>query len=69
MIGFFPDPGSPTHTLGSLVSSFWVKSTKILCQLAKQNYFQSREICGYTKKVTGKTTNSFFLPFVVVAGS
>ncbi len=67
------DPGSQTHIAKRLVTIFWVKSTIILCEMAKKNFFTCSKIknkiifsfviFGTPKK--GWTTN--FSPFSFVA--
>jgi hypothetical protein len=64
---FFPDPGSLTHIFESVVTIFWVKSSKKFFKLAKffssavkkWNNLQFCEICGYKKSYDNKF---FFTP-------
>ncbi len=73
--GIRNDPGSQTHIFESLVTTFWVKSSIILWNLAQifswavqnLNNFTFCEICGY-KKMFDK---NFFPPlsFLPVFGS
>jgi hypothetical protein len=39
-----PDPGSQTHSFESLVTTFWVKSSIILCNLAQIFFLSSSKI-------------------------
>jgi hypothetical protein len=46
------DPGSQAHIFKSLVTIFWVKSTKILGELAKKNFiylFKNKIIPNFVK--------------------
>ncbi len=61
---FFPDPGSQTHILESLVTIFWVKSSVILRKLAQIffQHFKNKIIFSFVKFVAtrkGMTTNYF----------
>ncbi len=69
------DPGSQTHIFESLVTTFWVKSSIILWNLAqifflsssKLNNFTFCEICGYKKMFDKNFFSS--LSFLPVFGS